>query len=59
MNKNVFRSKQKAANISNSQAAEYLGVNISTIKRYRNGQLNTPKAVLLALEYKIKQDAEK
>ncbi|MGL4616490.1 MAG: hypothetical protein ACRCVV_21885 [Shewanella sp.] len=43
---------QKAANLSNTQAAEYLGLNISTIKRYRNGKLQAPKAVLLALKAK-------
>ena len=46
---------QKAAQLSNSQAAEYLGVNISTIKRYRNGKLSAPKTVIMALEYKINQ----
>ena len=46
---------QKAAQLSNSQAAEYLGVNISTIKRYRNGKLKAPKTVIMALEYKINQ----
>lgn len=51
---NKFWQLQKAANLSNSQAAEELGVNISTIKRYRNGSLTTPKAILLALKYIIK-----
>ena len=44
---------QKAAQLSNTQAAEYLCVNISTIKRYRNGKLTTPKAVLMAMEFYI------
>ena len=44
---------QKAAQLSNTQAAEYLGVNISTIKRYRNGKLTAPKTVIMALESKI------
>jgi len=48
-----FWQLQKAANLSNSQAADYLDINISTIKRYRNGQLDAPKAILLALKYKI------
>lgn len=49
-----FWRLQKAANLSNSQAAEYLGVNISTIKRYRNGEINPPRAVMIALECKSK-----
>ena len=50
---------QKAANLSNSQAAEYLGVHISTVKRWRNGDVQVPKAVLLALELKVLKDSEK
>ena len=50
---------QKAANLSNSQAAEYLGVHISTVKRWRNGDVQVPKAVLLALELKILRDGGK
>ncbi|WOZ57857.1 hypothetical protein ZP9_00043 [Shewanella phage ZP9] len=46
---------QKAANLSNTQAAEYLGLNISTIKRYRNGKLSAPKTVIMALEAKVKK----
>lgn len=46
---------QKAANLSNTKAAEYLGLNISTIKRYRNGKLSVPKTVIMALEAKVKE----
>ena len=49
-----FWQLQKAANLTNSQAAEWLGVNISTIKRYRNGTLIAPQAVITALKYLIK-----
>lgn len=54
MNNNKYWQLQKAANLSNTQAAEYLGLNISTIKRYRNGKLSAPKAVIMALEAKAK-----
>ena len=46
---------QKTAQLSNAKAAEYLGVNISTIKRYRNGKLTAPKTVVMALQAKINQ----
>ena len=49
MNKNEFWRLQKAANLSNTQAAEYLGVNKSTVVRWRNGSSEVPKAVILAL----------
>lgn len=51
---NKFWQLQKAANLSNTQAAEWLGVNISTIKRYRNGALTAPESIILALRYRIK-----
>lgn len=54
-NTNKYWQLQKAANLSNTQAAEYLGLNISTIKRYRNGKLSAPKTVIMALEVKIKE----
>jgi transcriptional regulator with XRE-family HTH domain len=44
-----YHELQRAAGLSNSQAADYLGMNISTIKRYRNGKLKPPKLVLMAL----------
>lgn len=50
MNKEEFWRLQKSANLSNTQAAEYLGVNISSIKRWRNGSTQAPKAVILAME---------
>ena len=46
-----YHELQKEAGLSNAQAAEYLGVNLSTIRRYRNGQIKTiPKTVIMALE---------
>jgi predicted transcriptional regulator len=57
-NKKYFEL-QKSAQLSNTQAAEYLGVNISTIKRYRNGKLTTPKAVLMSMEFYISKQLTK
>ena len=54
-NKSEYWRLQKAANLSNTQAAEYLGVNKSTVVRWRNGSSEVPKAVLLALEALIKE----
>lgn len=46
-----YHELQKEAGLSNAQAAEYLGVNLSTIRRYRNGQIKTiPKTVIMALK---------
>jgi len=50
---------QKAAQLSNAQAAELLEVGISTIKRWRNGSINTPKAVLMAMEFYISKQENK
>lgn len=40
---------QKAAGLSNAQAARFLGVGISTVKRWRNGTNEAPLAVVLCL----------
>lgn len=40
---------QKAAGLSNVQAAKFLGVGISTVKRWRNGTNEAPRAVVLCL----------
>ena len=46
-----YHELQKEAGLSNAQAAEYLGVNLSTIRRYRNGQIKAiPKTVIMALK---------
>jgi len=45
---------QKMAGLDNPSAAKFLGVNLTTIKRWRNGKAETPKAVIKLLEYKIK-----
>jgi DNA-binding transcriptional regulator YiaG len=59
LNKKYFEL-QKEAQLSNSQSAELLEVNISTIKRWRNGSVDAPKAVLMALElYILKQKENK
>lgn len=56
MELNEFWRLQKAADLSNAQAAEYLGVNKSTIVRWRNGSVSVPKAVILALKAYIKEE---
>lgn len=55
-NKIKYFELQKQAQLSNSQAAELIDVNISTIKRWRNGKTEAPKAVLMALKYYIKTE---
>ena len=58
-NKSKFWQLQKTANLSNKQCAEYLGVNVRSIERWR---LNTPsvkeapKAAILALEGLIEKN---
>lgn len=59
MDQNKYWQLQKATNLSNTQAAEYLGLNISTIKRYRNGQITPPKAVIIALESAMSKGTKK
>ncbi|WVH05489.1 hypothetical protein KKJFFJLC_00025 [Vibrio phage vB_VpaS_PGB] len=54
MNSNEFWRLQKVANLSNNEASEWLDVSLSTIKRWRNGSIETPKAAILALKYRIK-----
>lgn len=49
MDNKEFWQLQKAANLSNSECASFLEINISTIKRYRNGSLQAPKAVMMSL----------
>ena len=46
---NEYWRLQKQCGLSNQQAADYLGLNISTIKRYRNGKLKAPKPVLMVM----------
>lgn len=50
MNKIKYFELQKKAGLSNAQASAYLGISISTIKRYRNGQIEAPKTVIMCLE---------
>lgn len=46
---NQFWRLQKQCGLTNQQAANYLGLNISTIKRYRNGKLRAPKPVMMVM----------
>ena len=55
MNTNQFWQLQKAANLTNAQCAEYLGISKRSVERYRANQKEAPKACLLALEYKVKE----
>lgn len=54
MNEIEFWRLQKVANLSNSQAAEWLGVNTRQITRWRTDAPPAPKAVIMALKYRIK-----
>lgn len=56
MNTTQFWQLQKAANLTNAQCAEYLGISKRTVERYRANQIVAPKSALLALEYRIKQN---
>ena len=51
---------QKMAGLSNSTCADRLGINISTVKRYRNGELAASKSAFFMLcilaDYGVKID---
>lgn len=53
LNEVEFWRLQRTANLTNAQAAEWLGVNSRQITRWRN-EYEAPKAVILALKYLIK-----
>lgn len=53
MELNTFWQLQKAANLSNAQAANWLGVKERQISRWRN-EYEAPNAVMIALQYRIK-----
>ena len=44
---------QKAANLSNKECAEYLGVNTRTIGRWRVDKTSAPTGAIMSLEAKI------
>ena len=56
MELNKFWQLQKAANLSNAQAAKWLDVKVRQISRWRN-EYEAPRAVILALKYRIKYGA--
>jgi ribosome-binding protein aMBF1 (putative translation factor) len=61
MNENKYWILQKDCGLSNQQAADYLEMGISTIKRYRNGKKTPPISVirdLTALSKKVKKGAK-
>lgn len=58
MNEIEFWRLQKTANLSNNQAAEWLGVKPRQITRWRAANPEAPKAVILALKYLIKYGGE-
>ena len=49
-----FWQLQKAANLSNKECAEWLSVTTRSIVKWRKGEPEAPKAVILALQYRIK-----
>ena len=53
-----YHELQKSCDLSNSQAATYLGVNERTIRRYRSGKVTPPKAVIMCLNNYFEQLAE-
>ena len=57
-NKKYFEL-QKEAQLSNTQSAALFDVGISTIKRWRNGSVKAPKAVLMVLEFTINKKNQK
>jgi len=50
MNNIKYFELQKSAQLTNQAAADLFEVNISTIKRWRNGKLKAPRAVIMVLE---------
>lgn len=54
MNKPEFWRLQKTANLSNLAVAEWLGVSKRVICKWRSGESEAPKAVIMSLEYRIK-----
>ena len=51
---NEFWRLQKAASLSNKDAAKWLGVTTRQITRWRVAEPEAPKAVIMCLEYRIK-----
>jgi transcriptional regulator with XRE-family HTH domain len=49
-----FKRLQKAAGFTGRGVAEFLGIDYATVKRYRNGDLEVPKLVIMALSYCVK-----
>ena len=56
MDKIKYFELQKSAQLTNQSAADLFEVNISTIKRWRNGKLKAPKAVMMVLESMVIED---
>lgn len=53
-NKDKFWRLQKAAKLSNSQVAQWFRVEITAVKRWRNGTTEVPESVIMALSYRVK-----
>lgn len=49
-----FWRLQKAANLTNKQAAEFIGVNVRQVERWRVDNPPAPKAAIKLLGYYIK-----
>lgn len=53
MNKIKYHQLQLEAGLSNSEAANFLGVSASSIRKWRSGQHEAPPAVIMCLQSKI------
>lgn len=55
----IFRQRQADARLTNEQAAELLSINISTIKRKRNGTLPVYPAELRLFDWRIEREVSR
>jgi DNA-binding XRE family transcriptional regulator len=46
-----FLQLQKEMGLTNQRTAELLDVNISTVKRWKNGSIRVNRSVIIALSY--------
>lgn len=50
-----FKQLQESTGLTNEQTAEYLDIGISSVKRYKSGERDAPKWVLLAMMDKVER----
>lgn len=53
-----YNKLQSEANLSNTQASELFEVDISTIKRWSNGSVCAPRAVIMVLSARVSLQAK-